>query len=68
MVKIDFFRNNPTGYCKIKFMESIAADDCINLMEGRFFDGRKLRCFYWDGKTDYKLNRETQKTYEERVE
>ena len=49
-------------------MESIAADDCINLMEGRFFDGRKLKCFYWDGKTDYKLVRETQKTYEERVE
>lgn len=22
-------------------------------MNGRFFDGRKLECFYWDGQTDY---------------
>ena len=57
--KIDFFRENPRGYCKIKFVESYAADECIKLMENRFFDGRKLSCIYWDGKTDYKLVRET---------
>ena len=24
-------------------------------MNGRFFDGREIKCHYWDGKTDYKV-------------
>lgn len=24
-------------------------------MSGRFFDGREVKCHYWDGKTDYKV-------------
>ena len=67
-MKIDFFRENPAGFCKIKFVESFAADECIKLMDGRFFDSRKLKCFYWDGKTDYKTVRETKQDFNERVE
>ncbi len=26
-------------------------------MNGRFFAGRELRCFYWDGKTDYRVRK-----------
>ena len=26
-------------------------------MNGRYFAGRELRCFYWDGKTDYRVRR-----------
>jgi hypothetical protein len=28
-------------------------------MNKRFFDGRELRCYFWDGKTDYRKSRET---------
>jgi len=24
-------------------------------MNGRYFDGKKLECFYYDGKTNYKV-------------
>jgi len=26
-------------------------------MNGRYFAGRELRCFYWDGKTDYRVRK-----------
>ena len=57
--KVEFFKENPQGFCKLRFQSSLDAEDCIKLMEGRFFDGRKLKCFYWDGKTDYRKTRET---------
>ena len=24
-------------------------------MNGRFYDGKTIECFYWDGKTDFKV-------------
>jgi hypothetical protein len=37
-------------------------------MNGRFFDGRALKCYYWDGKTDYKIVKESREDLEKRVE
>jgi len=37
---------------KIKFGTSVEAEECIKLMEGRFFDGVRLECAFWDGKED----------------
>jgi HIV Tat-specific factor 1 len=37
----------------IKFGTAYAAEQCVKLMNGRFFGGRKLASFYWDGATDY---------------
>jgi len=28
-------------------------------MSGRFFDGRVIKAAFWDGKTDYRIIRET---------
>lgn len=36
-------------------------------MNDRFFDGRKLKCFYWDGKTDYKKVKESDDALQERI-
>ena len=36
-------------------------------MNGRFFDGRELKCFYWDGKIDYKVVRESDDVVAERI-
>jgi len=67
VAKIDFFRENPLGVCKLRFLSSLHADECILLMHERFFDTRKLKCFFWDGKTDYKLVRESEEVLNARI-
>lgn len=44
----------------MKFKSAIHAEECINLMHGRFFDERELKCSHWDGKTDYAKVSESQ--------
>jgi HIV Tat-specific factor 1 len=51
--KITVFEKNPVGVAIVKFSTSFAAQECIKLMNGRFYAGRKLKCFFWDGTTDY---------------
>lgn len=51
--KITVFEKNPKGVVIVKFGTAYAASECIRLFNGRFFAGRKLRCHYWDGVTDY---------------
>lgn len=36
----------------VKFESTGSAATCIDVMNGRFFAGRKLECSFWDG-TDY---------------
>lgn len=38
--KIHYFRDNPNGVIKIRFFSGINAEECIKVMNGRFFDGR----------------------------
>jgi len=37
-------------------------------MEGRYFSGRKISCFFWDGKTDYKKPPESEEETKRRIE
>ena len=37
-------------------------------MDGRFFGGHKIECFYWDGKTDYRRPPETEEEEKKRIE
>jgi hypothetical protein len=39
-------------------------------MNDRYFDGRKVSCFYWDGKVDYKreANKESEEEQLKRLE
>ena len=38
MVNCKVYDNNPLGYVKIKFKEAVAAEKCIEVMNGRYFD------------------------------
>lgn len=67
VAKIDFFLDSPLQVCKIRFLSGLHAEECTKLMDGRFFDGRKLRCFFWDGKTDYKVIRESDEVTNARI-
>jgi HIV Tat-specific factor 1 len=51
--KITLFEKNPLGVIIVKFSTSFAAQECIKLMNGRWYGGRQLKCFFWDGTTDY---------------
>lgn len=54
--KVDIYENNPQGAAAVFFNTFDSADACVQLMDGRFFAGRQLRAFHWDGKTKYKIN------------
>jgi HIV Tat-specific factor 1 len=54
---IKVFRENPNGIVMIKFEKPSAAEGCIRLMNGRFFDEKELQCFYYDGKTNYDVRK-----------
>lgn len=66
--KMEFFNNNPRGIVKIKFSSAVHAEDCIKVMNGRFFDGREIKCGFWDGKTDYRIARESNEEVAKRID
>ena len=36
-------------------------------MNNRYFDKRQLKCYLWDGKTDYRIIQETQEELDKRI-
>ena len=43
----------------MRFQSAANARKCIELLDHRYFDERELLCYYWDGKTDYKKEKES---------
>mmetsp|Transcript_814 Transcript_814/g.1767 ORF Transcript_814/g.1767 Transcript_814/m.1767 type:complete len:178 (+) Transcript_814:692-1225(+) len=71
--RIRIFSHNPEGVVQLKFASVSSAEKCIEMMQGRYYSGRRLECFYWDGKTDYKRVRsrqchEDEETEKQRIE
>eukprot|EP00347_Sterkiella_histriomuscorum_P022714 403337435 len=66
--KMHVFRENPAGAIKIRFFSAVNAEECIKAMNGRFFDMRQIKCYFWDGKTDFRVIRETQEDFGKRVD
>eukprot|EP00029_Vermamoeba_vermiformis_P002100 TRINITY_DN12494_c0_g1_i1.p1 TRINITY_DN12494_c0_g1~~TRINITY_DN12494_c0_g1_i1.p1 ORF type:complete len:366 (-),score=108.07 TRINITY_DN12494_c0_g1_i1:24-1040(-) len=63
---VRIFENNPDGVVIIKFKTTIAAEKCINLMNGRWFAKKQLIAEYYDGFTNYEV-RESDEQEEERI-
>jgi len=55
--KITIFEGNPEGAVAVKFKSGAAAEKCIDLMNGRFFGGQAIECAYFDGVTNYKVQK-----------
>ena len=51
-----FLQNHPDGVVAVKFKEPLAAKQCIEKMDGRFFDKKTLSADYYDGITNYKVD------------
>eukprot|EP00188_Purpureofilum_apyrenoidigerum_P000993 Plantae.Rhodophyta-Purpureofilum_apyrenoidigerum.ctg15059.p1 GENE.Plantae.Rhodophyta-Purpureofilum_apyrenoidigerum.ctg15059~~Plantae.Rhodophyta-Purpureofilum_apyrenoidigerum.ctg15059.p1 ORF type:complete len:442 (+),score=123.00 Plantae.Rhodophyta-Purpureofilum_apyrenoidigerum.ctg15059:65-1390(+) len=64
--KVTVFERNPEGAVAIKFKQSASAENCIENMNGRFFDGRKLEADFYDGKSDYRV-KETEEERQRRL-
>ncbi|POM74184.1 Splicing factor U2AF-associated protein 2 [Phytophthora palmivora] len=64
--KITLFAKHVDGVVVIKFASSGSAARCVEIMNGRFFAGRKLECGFWDG-TDY-THRESKNEEKERAD
>jgi HIV Tat-specific factor 1 len=50
---VKIFERNPEGVVAVKFSEQWAAEKCIQVMNGRFFGGKKIEVDFYDGWTDY---------------
>ena len=67
--RMQFFPENPSlGIVKIKFESALHASECIKVMSGRFFDGRSIKAEFWDGKTDYRVVRESAEELNRRID
>ena len=67
--RVQFFPENPSqGIVKIKFESALHASECLKLMSGRFFDGRTIKAEFWDGKTDYRVVRESAEELNQRID
>jgi len=64
--KVVIYDRNPEGVVSVTFAEPEMADECINLMNGRWFAARQLKAETWDGKTKYKVV-ETEEEREKRL-
>jgi HIV Tat-specific factor 1 len=54
--KITVFSKNPKGVVIVKFATAFAAQECVRIMDGRYFGGKKLRSTFWDGVTNYSVD------------
>jgi len=63
--KITFFSTNPRGIAVVKFATSYAAQECIRVMNGRFFGGQKLKSYFWDGVANYSVTVQSEAAEEE---
>lgn len=53
--KVVVYDRHPEGIVSVSFKEIEQADECINMMNGRWFAGRQLKAETWDGRTKYKI-------------
>ena len=48
-------------------MDAVLASECVQLLNGRYFDGRKLEVALWDGITEYAPNDDAEARMQEQA-
>ncbi len=66
--QIKIFEDHPEGVVQIKFEKAPDAEKCLKLVHNRYYNGRQVDCFYWDGKTNYKVFQESAEDQEKRID
>ena len=66
--RIKIFEDHIKGIIKIKFHSPVSTEKCIQGLNGRFYNGRTIEAFYWDGKIDYDKQNENSQLQNQRIE
>ncbi|EFN59448.1 hypothetical protein CHLNCDRAFT_138015 [Chlorella variabilis] len=67
--KLRVFAAHPQGVVSVKFTTLEAADECVRVMNGRFFGGRQLEAAKWDGFTNFNVKvQESEEEQQARLE
>lgn len=53
LLQVRIFTLNPDGVIMVKFQTDDAANQCIKVMDGRWFGGRQVEAHLWDGIKNY---------------
>lgn len=53
--RIVVFEGNANGVVLVRFVNGAGARKCIDVMQGRWYDQRKVEAEYYDGVTDYRV-------------
>ncbi|XP_049840156.1 HIV Tat-specific factor 1 homolog [Schistocerca gregaria] len=53
--RVVIYDRHPEGVAQVTFREPEEADACIQLLNGRWYNQRKITAETWDGKTKYKI-------------
>lgn len=57
LLQIRVYQHHPECVVSIKFKQADPAQECLKLMNGRFFGGRQLTAELWDGITNYNVKK-----------
>ena len=69
LMQVRVFHMNPQGIVMIKFKTDDAAAKCLEVMEGRYFGGRRVSARMWDGIANYHVKKtETAEEQQARLE
>lgn len=52
--KVVVYQHNPDGIVQVRFKKPKEAEACIEEFNEKEMLGRVVKCFFWDGKTDYR--------------
>ena len=68
-VQVRVFHMNPQGIVMVKFKSDDAAAKCLEVMEGRYFGGKRVSAHMWDGIANYHVKKtETAEEQQARLE
>lgn len=63
------YKRHPQGVVTVRFKRREGAEKCVETMNGRFYDGRKVEAHLWDGKTNFQEEcRESEEEQQRRLE
>jgi HIV Tat-specific factor 1 len=63
--KVTVFKRHPEGVVLVRFTDPVHAEECVRVMRGRWFDGRRIDAQLWDGVTMYGATDHDEKDREE---
>merc|ERR1719310_2027903 len=55
VLKVTPIEGHKQGIVCVKFKASCEAEECIRVMDGRFFAGRTVEAQFYDGRTDLRV-------------